>query len=641
MASSTVSVQFSASIKNLIDATNQVKGAIDSVAEQAKAANEALSKFGEFAIAGVSLEGIKTFVESMAELGERAEKMSHMLGVSTTGVQELGYVAKMTGTDADSMANAMARFQLAIAKAQNPISQQAAALRAFGLSAKDLIGLPLDIQMAKFADAVSKFADGTNKTAAIGALNRALVGMIPLLDEGGAGFAKLRQHAEDTGTVMSGQTIAALSKLDHALIGAKTSLTTFGGELVSLASGPLINFANQLATDTGNMTALIESGKLGTYMLADLKLNLELVTMRMVQFGEAQARLLSGHIGGLIDDWKAWQTKIDETTKAGVAGLDALQAKATQAYKQILAANNEGENGVKPQVKPVDVNRGNEAGARMSALNAELQLEDKNYQQQVAHLNALQKAGIVTEQQKTHALISAVNQREDAELAEIARVRAAGNLSAQQYQELENKKTAVIQAAVAQRQSLTDKQYDAEVATAKKAADAIASAFNAQLQSILQGHETFTQGMEKMFGAMIEMMIAKLVTLIAEWAVLNALAAATGGTGPTLMSLIMPSHAAGAWNLGGDEIAQLHKNEMVIPAGPAESIRSAMGGSQIGRFSEMARGFAGGNSSSNVDSRQVHVHYDGRNIGIQDHAREIAKAVSDHWASNPSTRPAY
>ena len=278
----------------------------------------------------------------------------------------------------------------------------------------------------------------------------------------------------------------------------------------------------------------------------------------------------------------------------------------------------------------------------MSAMNAEIALDNKKYASDVAHLNAEQKLGQITEQQKTAQVIEAVNLRMAAELKATDDALKQANLSVQQIQEIENKKTQIIRQAIADRQKAADQQSEAEVATAKRAADTIASAFNTQLQAVLQGHESFAQGMEKVFAAMVEMMIAKLLTLIAEYVVLNALAAATGGTGPTLMSLIMPQHADGMENVPFDHVAMVHKNEMIIPAGPAAALRSGLGGG-AGGYWPTTQSFAQ-QSSSSTDNRQqtnnIHVHgADWSASTIRSNIRSIATELNSHWQSNPSTRP--
>ena len=55
----------------------------------------------------------------MAKLGEQAPAASAaMLGMSVEQVQELGYAAKLAGTDSESFNQSMVRFERNIAEAQ-------------------------------------------------------------------------------------------------------------------------------------------------------------------------------------------------------------------------------------------------------------------------------------------------------------------------------------------------------------------------------------------------------------------------------------------------------------------------------------------------------------------------------------------
>ena len=139
----TVRVQFSASIGALIKGVEDAKSAIESVKESTDRVTEgAESMLQAFGLA-FSAGSLVAMVSQMADLGEQIERTSAILGTSTRETQQLGFIAKATGGDAQSLTMAMERLQVNLAAAQNPTSRQALALRALDLSAKDLIGVPL------------------------------------------------------------------------------------------------------------------------------------------------------------------------------------------------------------------------------------------------------------------------------------------------------------------------------------------------------------------------------------------------------------------------------------------------------------------------------------------------------------------
>ena len=54
--------------------------------------------------------------------------------------------------------------------------------------------------------------------------------------------------------------------------------------------------------------------------------------------------------------------------------------------------------------------------------------------------------------------------------------------------------------------------------------------------------------------------------------------AATGQTTVLAVGASLPSFDMGAWSLPNDMVAQVHKGEMIVPAGPASSLRDALSG---------------------------------------------------------------
>jgi hypothetical protein len=62
----------------------------------------------------------------------------------------------------------------------------------------------------------------------------------------------------------------------------------------------------------------------------------------------------------------------------------------------------------------------------------------------------------------------------------------------------------------------------------------------------------------------------------------------------------------GSWNLPGDQIGMLHKNEMIVPRGPAAAFRSAMSGGTP--FGQALAGMSGGSGGAGGGGGDVHLH---------------------------------
>lgn len=234
-----------------IGGEGEVRGLVEQVTSglaPVAALTGGLREIGEAAAAAFAIERIAEFVSSMAELGEQTERTSKILGISTEQVGELKFAFAATGTDASNLDQMMGRFELSLAKAQAGIGPTAAGLKALGLSAQELIGLQFPEQLDKIAQAVSRFADGPTKMAALQALGRGFVELIPLLDQGAGGYERLKQAADQTNSTLDETTTGRLSALS-------TELTTLKGALAGVSQQGFTPFidvaraASQIATD--------------------------------------------------------------------------------------------------------------------------------------------------------------------------------------------------------------------------------------------------------------------------------------------------------------------------------------------------------------------------------------------------------
>jgi hypothetical protein len=281
--------------------------------------------------------------------------------------------------------------------------------------------------------------------------------------------------------------------------------------------------------------------------------------------------------------------------------------------------------------------------ARRAAIQEQIKLNDEHYKEEIEKAQAAAKMFQISETQKTALINAAIQARVRADEWWLDQEKKIYGLSVKDLQDIENQKKQVN--AEANNEMLRNDQAANEqrVAAWKSAADSMASAFNGQLRQLLAGQESFTKAMTNMFAQMIEQMLAKLVTLIAEWLVLDIVSggsAAAGGGGASFAGLAgkMFGFAGGAWDLPHDMIAQVHKGEMIIPASLAADLRAGMGASATRAAPSSF------SSLSHADNRQLSAvfNYQGGALSpatIRQHVRMIANELNAHWATNPTTRP--
>ena len=187
-----------------------------------------LAELTEVIAAAFAVEKIVEFIKSMGELGETTERTAAILGVSTETVGELNYAFAITGTSTENMNRTLARFELGLAKAQTGVGPVAEGLQALGLSASELIKLPVQEQLDKIADAVSRFGDSATKTAAVHALGRGFIELLPLLDKGSQGFRDAAEAAEAAGVVLNDFSTGELVNTQHAMVDLGQSVEGLG-----------------------------------------------------------------------------------------------------------------------------------------------------------------------------------------------------------------------------------------------------------------------------------------------------------------------------------------------------------------------------------------------------------------------------
>jgi hypothetical protein len=206
-------------------------GMVEKVKDFLAPLNEAklgLAEMGEAVAAAFAVEKIVEFVKHMGELGEQTERTAMIFGLTTEQVGQLNYAFAITGTDAGGAIKALERFQPALAAAEGGTGKVAEGLHALGLRAQDLIGLPLPEQLNIIADAVSKFADSTTKTAALQALGRNFVELLPLLDQGSEGFRRAAAAADAAGVTFNDFSKDELTNTQHAVVDLGQSIEGLG-----------------------------------------------------------------------------------------------------------------------------------------------------------------------------------------------------------------------------------------------------------------------------------------------------------------------------------------------------------------------------------------------------------------------------
>jgi hypothetical protein len=617
MASS-VQVQFSASIKDLIDATDRVKAEIEGIRDVADKVSEGFKGLAETFGLAFSVDKIAEFVSEMAELGEHTERMAAILGISTKGVQELGFIAKATGGDSESLALSMERLQVNLQKAQTGTGPAAAALSALGLSAKQLIGLSVDEQMNKIADAVSKFADGGNKTAIVmELLGRGGAQMIPILDQGSAGLQKLRDAADQSGAVMSEKTITALSSVEHGLVTMKAAATGLGGTLVGELAGAINAATGAITSMIADMSAAVAGGVLWQRALEDLRTVVSQLTLELMRAGIVSMDFMTLNWGQISTHWQNGEKAIEEDLGAHAKRLEAIMAPAKQAMLDALGAG-EGGSG-KPPPPATNVGGAKGSGA-LAGVQEQMKPADEQFKMIQQHLDAEVKLGEISETKKTQILLTELEVRKAAEDAALAKESQVAGLSVAETQKIAAEKLSIDQKYAADKQRILDQAAIAEKKTIDSAANTVLSAWNSQLKGLLSGTETFGQAMKNIFADLVMKIIEYLEKVVVEELVVKTLQVAIFGPA----GIALPSFDVGTNYVTQTGLAYVHQGEQITPAQGS------------GPYTGGGGGAAGGGGGANITFQVSALDSQGVQAFFQSNAAQIARVLNTHMNQNPS-----
>ncbi len=173
---------------------------------------------GLLAVGTGALAGLGAMANSFADAGSVFEDASARTGVSRAALQELGYAASTVGVEFGALEGGLTRMSRVLGAAKGGSKAAAAALAAVGLSVVDLEGLSPDEAFAKIADGINAIDDPARKTAAtLGIFGKSGSALIPIMANGAAGIAEMRNRARELGIVMSDKDVAAADAFGDAM----------------------------------------------------------------------------------------------------------------------------------------------------------------------------------------------------------------------------------------------------------------------------------------------------------------------------------------------------------------------------------------------------------------------------------------
>lgn len=391
-------------------------------------------------------------------------------------------------------------------------------------------------------------------------------------------------------------------------------------------------------------------------------------------------------------DWNNYLDGLAARNKITAANMAPIMKNMTDELKTIWNQAASDKEKI-DQTQDANMKRRNQdaISAALARANNEIAIEKDALKQKTALLDMEVAAGKITQNQKFAALEQYTEQAYQAELKTLQGEAAIGGLSVSQQSAIFDKIKLLKQTHETEMVNLDKQSLQTQVTQWKQYTDAVSSAFNAQLQGLLTGQTTFTQAMKNILLQLSVQVIELLVTkplsayvagqlaqltatqsgaaakaaaevagaeaalpakIAAFTSDLTARAALTfagimanlspllgpAAAGPaaageaTVMAQMaaVPKFDVGTWAVPRTQLAMVHKDEVILPAGaPSDAYRAAASGGGIGG--------GGGNPL------QINIHaLDAGSFKTWlqgGGAKQMAVAVSNYQNKNPSSRP--
>jgi len=204
---------------------------------------------GMLGAATVAAGPLAASVKTFADWGSELHDASQRTGISAQALAELGHAAEQSGASFGALEKGVKIMQRTLFDAARGVIKEASdTLGLLGMSAKDLEGLSPEEQFTKLADALSRIEDPGHRAAmAMRIFGRGGVELLPMLADGAAGIATMRQEFSDLGGVISNEASANADTLGDKLgglwlqvkIGAFAIGEALAPSLIDLVSGVL------------------------------------------------------------------------------------------------------------------------------------------------------------------------------------------------------------------------------------------------------------------------------------------------------------------------------------------------------------------------------------------------------------------
>ncbi|WP_157214726.1 hypothetical protein [Polaromonas sp. CF318] len=277
---------------------------------------------------------------------DRLDDLSEKSGITVENLSALRYAGEVTGTSFESLGGGLTKLSKNMAEAAGGGKEAAAAFKAVGIEVTNGAGglRSQDEILGELADRFAGYEDGAAKAA----LAQKIFGksgeeMIPLLNLGSEGIARLRKEAAGLGAVYGSEVAKQAAEFNDNL--KKLELNAEATK-VSLASGLLPTLNDLLETflklkSAGQVWTVIEEG---IKRVVSLVPGLSALQMAAEKLGLMRGASLTGNPGQDINKLLGERSALQDKQREAQAFASRVESqKFVSQLDRRLAANKRGE----------------------------------------------------------------------------------------------------------------------------------------------------------------------------------------------------------------------------------------------------------------------------------------------------------
>lgn len=224
--------------------------------------------------AGLAVRRLVGFTLQMSKVADELDGASKRLGISTDALQSWRHAALLANVEAGELDGAFRILQRNLATNEKPF-------RALGVSVRDSRGelREVDDILPEIADRFQLIKSPAQRTAiAMQLFGRAGQKLVPLLENGSAGIAEMRQAFKDLGGGMDEVTVKAGAELDDQLTNLNAATLSLQSRLAGWLFPAFIKIVELTTKVAAGFKDLIENTKI-------LQAVLVVLTLLTAQFG--------------------------------------------------------------------------------------------------------------------------------------------------------------------------------------------------------------------------------------------------------------------------------------------------------------------------------------------------------------------